>query len=598
MNQIKELISKYLVNFSYFYHHLGYRVFVALFLSLTVGLLDGFGLAMFLPLLQMVDGDTDINSETLGGMRFLVEFISSMGLTIDLYVVLGMLLTLFVLKGLMKFLETFYNVLTQQYFIRKLRYDSLAGLSDYDFKAFILADSGRIQNTLSAEVGRVSHAYSFYFAAVQSGVLVFVYLVLAFFTNAQFALLVAIGGGATNLVYNRVYKKTKETSKKITTGGHQFQGLLIQKVAFYKYLKATGFIKNYENKLRDSVDFIERSNKKIGIYNALLVATREPMVIFVVVLVIIIQVNLFSQQLGVIILSLLFFYRSMSALVMMQTQWNGFLNMSGSLENLTEFMKELDHGREPNGQTSFQRFEKSIDLNHVNFKYGEHEVISDLSFRIEKNKTYAFVGESGSGKSTLVNLIAGLIPPSSGDVLIDTINYQDLEKYSFKNRLGYITQEPVIFADSIYNNVTQWAKPSSENIARFWKAMDQAAISDFVHSLPEKEASQLGSSGVLISGGQKQRLSIARELYKDIDILIMDEATSALDSETEKVIQENIEKLRGKYTLIIVAHRLSTIKSADEVVLMKKGKIEIKGSFVDLMSKSNSFQKMVQLQEV
>lgn len=598
MLNIKSFLQKYLVHFSYFFHHLGYRIFIAFSLSFLVGLLDGLGLAMFLPLLQMVDGSADVNPEALGRMSFLINSIELLGFKLNLFLVLGMLLTLFVLKGIMKFTESYYNVLTQQYFIRKLRFDSLSGLSDFDFKSFVLADSGRIQNTLSAEVGRVSNAYAFYFAAVQSGTLVFVYLILAFFTDPQFALLVAVGGGATNLLYNRVYKETKETSKKITSGGHTFQGMLIQKVAFYKYLKATGSIKSYELRLRDAVDYIVKSNKKIGFYNALLVAAREPMVIFVVVIVIIVQVNVFAQQLGVIILSLLFFYRSLNSLVMMQTQWNGFLNLSGSLENMTAFMRELQSQKEANGVILFEDFKDSIILDNVSFSYGIKPVLSQINLKISKNKTYAFVGESGSGKSTLVNLIAGLMPVSSGSITVDDINFRNLEKLSFKKRLGYISQEPVIFSDSIYNNVTQWAGYTPENQSRFWKALEQAAIADFVQTLPEKENEQLGSAGILISGGQKQRLSIARELFKEIDILIMDEATSALDSETEKVIQENIEKLKGKYTLLIVAHRLSTIKSADQVIVINKGKIENTGSFSELMESSTAFQKMVQLQEV
>lgn len=598
MPKIKSLLEKYLVHFSYFYHHLGFRIFIAFFLSFTVGLLDGLGLAMFLPLLQMVDGSSDVNPEALGRMSFLIEFIENFGFKLDLVLVLGMLLSLFVLKGIMKFTESYYNVLTQQYFIRKLRFDSLSGLSDFDFKSFVLADSGRIQNTLSAEVGRVSNAYAFYFAAVQSGTLVFVYLILAFFTDPQFALLVAVGGGATNLLYTKIYKKTKETSKKITSGGHTFQGMLIQKVAFYKYLKATGYIKSYEMRLRDAVDYIVKSNKKIGFYNALLVAAREPMVIFVVVIVIMVQVNVFAQQLGVIILSLLFFYRSLNSLVMMQTQWNGFLNLSGSLENMTAFMSELQSQKESNGGIPFEGFSDSIILDNVSFSYGIKPVLSQINLKISKNKAYAFVGESGSGKSTLVNLIAGLMPISSGSLSVDGINFQDLEKLSFKKRIGYISQEPVIFSDTIYNNVTQWAASTPENRARFWKSLEQAAIADFVQNLPEKENAQLGSAGILISGGQKQRLSIARELYKEIDILIMDEATSALDSETEKIIQENIEQLKGRYTLLIVAHRLSTIKSADEVILLNKGQIENKGSFSELVRRSDSFLKMVQLQEI
>ena len=595
---LKSVIKKYLKHFSYFYSHLGYRTFVALGLSLMVGVLDGFGLAMFLPLLQMVDGDGAVSSEGLGGLSFLVDGLNGMGIELTLTAVLVIILFFFSLKGIAKFGEAYYNVLTQQYFIKKLRYDNVNKLSAFSYKAFVTSDPGRIQNTLSGEVGRLSQAYKNYFLAVQSGVMVFVYVFLAFLTNPQFAVLVAIGGGLSNFAYHRIYKKTKAVSKKVTAGGHVFQGLLIQEVAFFKYLKATGLIDDFGKKLKRAIDYIERSNKKIGFYNAILTGSREPIVVLVVVLVIVIQVSYFSQQIGVIVLSLLFFYRCLTSLVLMQSYWNNFLNMSGSLENMTEFTAELNKHREDNGSLVLERFSEGIDLEKVNFGYHEDLILKDVSLHIEKDKTYAFVGESGSGKTTLVNLIAGLMPINAGAIRIDGVSYSEIEKKSFKKRIGYITQEPVIFNDTIYNNVTQWAEPTTSNKEKFWKSLEKAAIADFVYALPEKENSLLGSNGVLISGGQKQRISIARELNKEIDILIMDEATSALDSETEKAIQENIDLLKGQYTILIVAHRLSTIKSADQVVLLSNGRIEALGSYQQLIDVSHAFKKMIELQEV
>jgi subfamily B ATP-binding cassette protein MsbA len=158
---------------------------------------------------------------------------------------------------------------------------------------------------------------------------------------------------------------------------------------------------------------------------------------------------------------------------------------------------------------------------------------------------------------------------------------------SFQNRIGYITQEAIVFDDTIFNNITLWDEPNPKNLEKFWNSLKGAAIADFVNELSEKENTRLGNNGVMISGGQKQRMSIARELYKDIDILIMDEATSALDSETEKAIQENIDKLKGKYTIVIVAHRLSTIKNADQIVLMDKGQILEVGDFETLKAKKS-----------
>ncbi|MCE7055308.1 ABC transporter ATP-binding protein/permease [Algoriphagus sp. AGSA1] len=599
MGIIKNLVKKYLVYFSYFYSHLRYRVFIALALSLSVGLLDGFGLAMFLPLLQMVDGGTSATSEDLGGLSFLVESLDFLGIDLSLTNVLLVISVFFVTKGIAKFCESYYNVLVQQYFIKKLRYDNIDILGKYSYKKFVMADSGRIQNTLSGEVGRVSSAYLSYFAAMQFGVLVFVYVILAFLTNPQFAVLVAFGGFLSNFLYNKIYKKTKATSSKITKGGHVFQGLLIEKVAFFKYLRATGLMTEYGLKIKKAIDYIENSNKKIGLYNSILVATREPMVILIVMSVIFVQVNFFSEKIGVIVLSLLFFYRSLNALVQMQNHWNRFLNNSGSLVNMTEFMEVLRIEQEDDGELMINGFKDTIQLEDVSFSYRDTELIlRNLHLTINKNKTYAFVGESGSGKTTLVNLIVGMLPANIGKVLVDDVPYEQINKLNFSKHIGYITQDPVIFSDSIFNNVTRWALPTSENKAKFWKALEKAAIVEFVESLPERENSFLGSNGVMVSGGQKQRISIARELFKDVDILIMDEATSALDSETERVIQGNIEKLKGEYTILIVAHRLSTIKSADEVILLNNGMISGRGTYHELMNHSQSFKKMVALQEV
>lgn len=595
---LKNLIKKYLVHFSYFYIHLRYRIFIALGLSLVVGLLDGFGLAMFFPLLEMVGGEAEVSGEGLGGLSFLINGIDAVGIPLTIYSVLIIIAVFFILKGVAKFIEQYYNVVTQQYFIKKLRYDNVDKLNNLQYQTFVMSDAGRIQNTLSVEVGRISMAYRSYFMAVQSGVLVAVYIGLAILTDPQFAILVVIGGGLSNLIYNRIYKKTKETSKKITKGGHTFQGLLIQNVAFFKYLRATGYAGQYASRLKAAVDFIETNTKKIGFYNALLSATREPLVIVVVVLVIIVQITFFSETIGAIILSLMFFYRSLNALMQLQTHWNGFLNMSGSLENMTQFMQELSLAQEKKGGKIVNKFEKGIWMESVDVYYGGSCVLKDVSLKIEKNRTYAFVGESGSGKTTLVNVIAGLMPIKEGTLEVDGIPYTELNKNTLQKRIGYITQDPVIYTDSIFNNVTQWGPYTEENILRFWQALERATIVEFVKSQSKQEHTALGNNGIQLSGGQKQRISIARELYKDIDILIMDEATSALDSETEKAIQENIEQLKGHYTILIVAHRLSTIRSADQIFLLNKGKVEARGSFPELIKRSDTFKRMVSLQEV
>lgn len=597
MKTLKAFIKKYFQYFSYFYSHLGNRVFVSLVLSLVVGVLDGFGLAMFLPLMQMVDGkaeNTDIDQ--MGNLSFLIEGFQAVGIPLSLFSILITILFFFSFKGVMRFFLGYVKITYQQYFIRKLRITNADLLARFSYNDFIKADSGRIQNTFSGEVGRVDSAYRTYFMAMQSIVLVLVYIVLAFLSNPKFAFLVSIGGMSTNFLFKRLYAATKNHSKKLTTVMHSFQGLLIQKVTNFKYLKATSLIFRYVDKLKQSIDKIEEHQKKIGVLSATLQAIREPLIMLVVVLVIIIQVEFFGGALGLIILSLLFFYRALNSLMTMQNSWNTFLSVSGSLTNMSDFTKELKAGQESYGNVSFQSFKTEMKLENVGFEYEGISILRDINLNIRKNETIAIIGESGAGKTTLINILAGLIKPINGSVIIDGLKMRELDVRTFQQRIGYITQEPVIFNDTIFNNVTFWAEKDNNNLVKFKEAIKKAAIDEFIMDLELKEDTILGNNGINLSGGQRQRISIARELYKEVDFLMLDEATSALDTETEKAIQDNIEGLKGKYTIIMIAHRLSTIKNADRIILLKKGCVEIEGSFEDIYERSSTFKNMVRLQ--
>lgn len=595
---LNNLPKKYFKHFRYFYSHLGVKSIITLVLSMLVGLLDGFGLAMFLPMLEMVNGKGEASSGGMGNLDFILEGMNAVGLDLTLQSVLGVMLVFFILKGLARFLENCYMILLQEFFMKRLRFSNVDKLSNYSFKAFVSSDAGRIQNTLSGETTKVVTSFRTYFSTLQAIIMLCVYVFLAYSANPQFAILVTIGGILSNFAFRFVYRKTMETSRKITADSHLFQGLLIQMVNYFKYLKATGLIMPFAVKLKTMITEIENSNKKIGYYNAVLQSIREPIVMLIVVVVILVQVSFFGQTLGLIILSLLFFYRALTFVLSLQTEWNKFLNVSGSLENMTVFQAELDSNQDHSGDKKLISFQKKLELNAITFQYGNTKVLEDINLEIKKNETVAFVGESGAGKSTMLNIITGLMPVEVGELKIDGIDISEFTLGSFQKKIGYITQEPVIFNASVYDNVTCWAEVNDENINRFEYSLKQASIFEFVQSLESKEHEILGNNGINVSGGQKQRISIARELYKDIDILIMDEATSALDSETEVVIKQSIESIKGKYTILIVAHRISTIRTADRIVVMKKGKIEYVDDYEELLQKSDLFKKMVALQEL
>ena len=580
--------------FSYFYNYLGYRLLITFFVSLFVGLLDGVGLALFIPLLKLVAtsaegaGDDTVSQLVVGYLQ----------IQPTLQNILLLIFVFFALKGIAKFIEGFIRVRYQQFFMRKIRISNIDLLNSYDYRKFVKADVGRIQNTFTGEVGKVNSAFKYYFKAFQYGVLVFVYVSMAFLADPVFSFMVVTGGVLTNFMFTFLYKRTKYLSRKLTSQNHIFQDLLIQKVAFFKYLKTTGLNIPYSQKLKRNIRTLEGLQRKIGIVDSLLAALREPVVVLIIVVAIYLQVVFFDQDVGLILLSLLLLYRSLTFFMAMQEQWNFFLGVSGSIENMEKFSRELESGREANGNAVFQGLQHQLKLENVSFKYDGKEVLSNIDLEIERNKTVALVGESGSGKSTLMSIIAGLLPPTKGSYFIDEVNVADLDRKSLSRNIGYVSQDVNIFNDSIYNNVTFWAEESAKNQEKFLKAIKKAAIFDFIKGLPEEEKTLLGNNGINLSGGQKQRLAIARELFKEVDLLLMDEATSALDGETEATIQQNIDQLKGKLTIIIIAHRLATIKSSDKIVVLKNGKVKALGNYKELMGLSRDFQEMIEFQNL
>lgn len=599
MNTIKSFIKKYFSSFAYFYSYLKHRIFVMLFLSILIGVLDGLGLTMFLPLLQMADGSSDVDGAGLGNMGFLVSGINTLGFELNIKIALLFMFLFFTLKGVVYFISLKYNVKILQYFVSSMRVKLTDLFTKYSFQKFVTADIGRIQNSMTGEVSRVSNAYNNFANSVQNLIMVLVYLSFVFLVDWKFALLVSVGGGLSNLFFSRLFKKSKEQSRELTKNNSNFHGLIIQYISNFKYLKATGFVRIYAKRLKENIQKVESNNTQIGILSAKITALREPILIGVVCIVILVQVEFLGGKLASIMISLLFFYRALSGLMTFQNSYNNYLSVSGSLDNIMDFEEELKESVEVNGGVKLTEFKHNIKVENVDFGFTESDgILKKLNLDIHKNTTIAFVGESGSGKTTLVNLLGGLLKPNHGEMWIDDIPFKELEMASYQSRIGYITQEPVVFNDTIYNNITLWAPQTIENNQRYEETLRKSSLLEFTRGLSLQGETLLGNNGINLSGGQKQRISIARELFKDIDILILDEATSALDSETEKEIQKNIDKIKGNYTILIIAHRLSTIKNADKVYMMDKGQIIGEGNFEELCTRSERFKRMVELQEL
>ena len=241
-----------------------------------------------------------------------------------------------------------------------------------------------------------------------------------------------------------------------------------------------------------------------------------------------------------------------------------------------------------------ETFEHEIEFKNVSFSYDSKKVLDNVSFKVKKGKTVALVGPSGGGKSTLANLVPRFYDPDEGEVLIDGLSLKDYDYKSIRHHMGIVTQESILFNDSLWNNIAFGLDEVNEEDVI--KAAKIANAHDFITQEPEGYRRIIGDRGSKLSGGQKQRVTIARALLKNPSILILDEATSALDSESEMLVQDAIYSLMKSRTSVVIAHRLSTIQNADEILVINEGKIVERGTHNNLMKLDGIYQKLTAMQ--
>jgi len=278
--------------------------------------------------------------------------------------------------------------------------------------------------------------------------------------------------------------------------------------------------------------------------------------------------------------------------------YNNFQQALGASSAIFAFLDDQDELVEKHRAYTLKGFRDSIRLENVEFAYrddeGEKKVLHDINLEIRCGEVVALVGPSGAGKSTLVNLIPRFFDVTSGRILIDGRDLRDVSMRSLRDQIGKVTQETILFNDTVRNNIA-YGQPDVP-IHRVQAAAKAALAHDFIERLPEGYDTLIGEKGFRLSGGERQRLAIARALVKDAPILILDEATSALDTESESLVQAALSNLMAGRTVVVIAHRLSTVRRATRIAVLEQGRITAIGPHEELMRSSPTYQKLYQLQ--
>ncbi len=382
-------------------------------------------------------------------------------------------------------------------------------------------------------------------------------------------------------------KKYRELSEKNT-------GLITELVRGLKDIKLLNageiFTKKIFNKLRNSNEERYDMMKITRKYN-FLTNSLEEFISFSFILFGIWLINKNLLTIPSFVILYMYQYRVYNLLSITASLLEVTKKFNLSAGRIFEIIDGKNYKKETFGKKKLSKIKGNFEFEHVSFSYeNKMEVIKDLSFKIHANETVAFVGKSGSGKTTIFNLLTKLYDVDNGRILIDGIDIKDLDRDTIRGNISIITQNPYIFNFSIRENLSIVKEDLTDE--EMIKACKLACIHDYIMTLPEKYETIVGEAGLTLSGGQRQRLAIARALIKKTEIILFDEATSALDNETQKNVQQAINNMKNEYTILIIAHRLSTVIDSDRIIVIDDGKEIAEGTHSELLTKNETYQKL------
>lgn len=588
-----------------FQTYLGRRMYLIFALTLMAALLEGFGIVMLLPLLQGLDagfsnaGGPD--SHLAGVLQGILGFLGVSGSMVSILLVIA---TAFLLKGVVTFAAHALKAYLEAQLQRELKARLYNDYSRMGYSYYVARDTGHFINVINGQIPQMIGAFQSLVMLGTTLVTTAIYAALAFVVAWRFGLMAAILGVAILFLFRYLNLYVRNLSRLNSLESGVLAKLLVQALHAFKYLTATGQAEHLRRHVMTSIRLLTGYRMRTGIANSFTSSVREPIAVVFITAIVLVQIAWLQQPLAPIIVAILLFYRGLNSTLSLQGFWQRTLSHIGAVEMVRdEFSAQHTH-REQEGSLEIGPLTHGIELRGVGFAYNVElgNVLTDISIEIPAFSSVALVGESGAGKSTLVDILTLMLKPQTGEVLIDGTSGNEIKLDSWRRQIGYVSQETVVFNDTIANNICMWqGDPTRDEILmeRIAQAARQAHIAHFIEGLPEGYQTLVGDRGVRLSGGQRQRLFIARELFRRPRLLILDEATSALDTESERYIQQSIDALRGRVTLVIIAHRLATIRNVDRVYVVDRGRIVEQGAYEALRDDlSSRFSKMVASQKL
>jgi subfamily B ATP-binding cassette protein MsbA len=480
--------------------------------------------------------------------------------------------------------------------IRALRVDLFKKFISLPLRFYHKRKAGELISRSTADLTVMqTHISSILIGLVQNPLTAFAFLIFLFFMNYRLTLLVFVVVPLIVGLIRLFGRKVKKHSTRVQDALSQVTSAYQENLLLLKVVQGFCADEKEERKFRLLADKLYKKVMHWSRWFLGLGPMMDSTVFLVLPAVLIAGKIYFEHSLGEILSMLYAFSRVYSPIKSLARVNNELRTLQGATERVFSIMKTVPDIQNRTGAVVLPKHQKSIEFKNVNFSYETGTpVLRDISLKMEAGKMIAFVGSTGAGKSTLLDLMPRFYDVTDGSIAIDGVDIREVTLESLRRQIAIVSQEVLLFHDTIANNVNfAGPKKSREEIIEAAKA---AHAHDFIMALPNGYESMVGDRGTLLSGGQRQRIAIARAILAEPSILILDEAASALDAESEGLVQEAIEKLRGGRTILVVAHRLSTIRKADRIFVLEEGKVLESGTQEELMALNGRFRQLHDMQ--
>ncbi len=587
-------------------------IFLNIFFNALYALFSALSFLSLMPMLEVLFGENNktyskpefndiysLGNNLEGWLNYQVSNYAGQDPQKALIFVISAIIILFFLKNFFNYLAMFFITFLRNGILTKLREDVYKKIIGMPISYFTNKKKGDVISRITADVLEIQHSFlSILELIVREPLTIFFTISAMFLISFKLTAFVLIFIPLSGFIISLIGRSLKATSTLVQNEQAEFLSITEETLNGLKIIK--GFVSElfFIEKFRKSNNrFYNLSNKLINRQNL-----ASPM----------------SEFLGISVIGVLLWYGGKMVLIDQELNPAAFITYMGlaygvltpakaiskasysikkgnaAAERVLEILdSENSIKQEANAEKKLD-FKSNIKFENVSFKYENEKIIDNINFEIKKGQTIALVGQSGSGKSTIANLIPRFYDVSEGKISIDGINIKKINKNNLRGLIGLVSQDSILFNDTIINNIK--LSKSETELDDIINSATIANADDFIKKFEKKYKTNVGDGGGKLSGGQKQRISIARAVFRNPPIMILDEATSSLDSESEKLVQQALEKLMKNRTSLVIAHRLSTIQKADLILVISEGQIIEKGTHNELIGKNGTYSKLIKLQ--